>query len=103
MLTPDGVVLHTEVDELPGDRGPDDLTVVLVHGWALSLDICHLSLRKGARGEPGYQWKRVYVATERALRRKGLIEYEGVETFTFHLTDRGREVYAQLKNEREGS
>ena len=40
VLTPDGVVLHTEVDEVP--RGaPGDLTVVLVHGYALSLDCWH--------------------------------------------------------------
>jgi len=37
--TPDGVVLHTEVDEVPDQ--PDDLTVVLVHGYALGLDCWH--------------------------------------------------------------
>ncbi|GAA1841976.1 alpha/beta hydrolase [Microlunatus capsulatus] len=40
VLTPDGVVLHTEVDEVAGGA-PDDLTVVLVHGYALSLDCWH--------------------------------------------------------------
>lgn len=47
VVTPDGVRLHTEVDELPvggGDSpsGADDpLTLVLVHGYALSLDCWH--------------------------------------------------------------
>ena len=47
VVTPDGVRLHTEVDELPADvstspTGPDDdLTLVLVHGYALSLDCWH--------------------------------------------------------------
>ena len=47
MTTPDGVRLHTEVDELPADGGTspagpdDDLTLVLVHGYALSLDCWH--------------------------------------------------------------
>ena len=47
VTTPDGVRLHTEVEELPVDgsaspAGPDDdLTLVLVHGYALSLDCWH--------------------------------------------------------------
>lgn len=47
VLTPDGVRLHTEVDPLPPDGGDspagaqDDLTLVLVHGYALSLDCWH--------------------------------------------------------------
>jgi pimeloyl-ACP methyl ester carboxylesterase len=47
VVTPDGVRLHTEVDELPADGGDspagpeDDLTLVLVHGYALSLDCWH--------------------------------------------------------------
>ncbi|SDT25372.1 Pimeloyl-ACP methyl ester carboxylesterase [Friedmanniella luteola] len=41
VVTPDGVRLHTEVDELPAGPGPADLTVVLVHGYALSLDCWH--------------------------------------------------------------
>jgi pimeloyl-ACP methyl ester carboxylesterase len=47
VTTPDGVRLHTEVDELPTDGGDspagpeDDLTLVLVHGYALSLDCWH--------------------------------------------------------------
>ena len=47
VITPDGVRLHTEVDELPADGGTspagpeDDLTLVLVHGYALSLDCWH--------------------------------------------------------------
>lgn len=47
IVTPDGVTLHTEVDELPADggqspAGPDDeLTLVLVHGYVLSLDCWH--------------------------------------------------------------
>ncbi|MFT4166406.1 MAG: alpha/beta hydrolase [Microlunatus sp.] len=39
VTTPDGVRLHTEVDELPG--ADDELTLVLVHGYALSLDCWH--------------------------------------------------------------
>ncbi len=46
VITSDGVVLHTEVDDLDSD-----LTVVLVHGWALSLDCWHFQ-RKHFRG-PG--------------------------------------------------
>jgi pimeloyl-ACP methyl ester carboxylesterase len=47
VVTPDGVRLHTEVDELPADGGAspagpeDDVTLVLVHGYALSLDCWH--------------------------------------------------------------
>ncbi len=47
VVTPDGVRLHTEVDELPADGGDspagaeDPLTLVLVHGYALSLDCWH--------------------------------------------------------------
>jgi pimeloyl-ACP methyl ester carboxylesterase len=37
VTTPDGVVLHTEVDEVDDS----DLTVVFVHGYALSLDCWH--------------------------------------------------------------
>ena len=37
VITPDGVVLHTEVDE--GEA--DDITLVLVHGYALNLDCWH--------------------------------------------------------------
>ena len=44
--TPDGVVLHTEVDEAEGE---DDLTVVFVHGYALSLDCWHFQ-RQHLRG-----------------------------------------------------
>jgi pimeloyl-ACP methyl ester carboxylesterase len=56
VVTPDGVRLHTEVDELPADggaspAGPDDeLTLVLVHGYALSLDCWHFQ-RKHFRGK----------------------------------------------------
>lgn len=46
VTTPDGVVLHTEVDEIEGDS---DVTLVLVHGWALSLDCWHFQ-RKHFRG-----------------------------------------------------
>jgi pimeloyl-ACP methyl ester carboxylesterase len=57
VTTPDGVVLHTEVDEVgpwagSGPTLPDDVTVVLVHGYALSLDCWHfqrLHLRGRAR------------------------------------------------------
>jgi pimeloyl-ACP methyl ester carboxylesterase len=47
VLTPDGVTLHTEVDELPADGGEspaganDELTLVLVHGYVLSMDCWH--------------------------------------------------------------
>ena len=37
VTTPDGVVLHTEVDE----GNDDDLTLVFVHGYALNLDCWH--------------------------------------------------------------
>jgi len=62
--TPDGVALHTEVDErvddpraadgTPSDRAdaplpPDAPTLVLVHGWGLSLD-CWLFQRAHFRG-----------------------------------------------------
>ncbi|GAA2097986.1 alpha/beta hydrolase [Microlunatus panaciterrae] len=50
VTTPDGVVLHTEVDELPdGVSDHDNLTVVLVHGYALSLDCWHFQ-RQYLRG-----------------------------------------------------
>lgn len=39
VVTPDGVTLHVEVDDFATD--PDDLTIVLVHGYALSLDCWH--------------------------------------------------------------
>ncbi|MGI8457294.1 MAG: alpha/beta fold hydrolase [Propionibacteriaceae bacterium] len=46
VTTVDGVVLHTEVDEVApwaeaGSPLPDDLTIVFVHGYALSLDCWH--------------------------------------------------------------
>ncbi|GAA3620029.1 alpha/beta fold hydrolase [Microlunatus ginsengisoli] len=47
VTTADGVVLHTEVDDVPDS----DLTVVWVHGYALSLDCWHFQ-RKHFRG-PG--------------------------------------------------
>ena len=37
VITPDGVVLHTEVDEGPSD----DFTLVFVHGYGLNLDCWH--------------------------------------------------------------
>ena len=37
VITPDGVVLHTEVDE--GEA--DDITLVFVHGYALNMDCWH--------------------------------------------------------------
>jgi hypothetical protein len=37
ITTPDGVVLHTEVDE----GGADDITLLFVHGYALNLDCWH--------------------------------------------------------------
>lgn len=48
VVTPDGVPLHVEVDERPDGR-PGDLTVVFVHGYALSLDCWHFQ-RAGYRG-----------------------------------------------------
>lgn len=52
VTTPDGVVLHTEVDELqPGDSAEHgDVTVVFVHGYVLSLDCWHFQ-RKHFRGK----------------------------------------------------
>ncbi|WP_331714649.1 alpha/beta fold hydrolase [Auraticoccus cholistanensis] len=55
VTTSDGLVLHTEVDELadhqPLGDGPvyPELTVVMVHGYALSLDCFHFQ-RKHLRG-----------------------------------------------------
>jgi pimeloyl-ACP methyl ester carboxylesterase len=50
VTTPDGVILHIEVDErAAGVDDPDDLTVVFVHGYALSLDCWHFQ-RKHYRG-----------------------------------------------------
>jgi pimeloyl-ACP methyl ester carboxylesterase len=46
VTTSDGVVLHTEIDEVPGS----DLTVVLVHGYALTMDCWHFQ-RKHFRGQ----------------------------------------------------
>src|SRR4029434_3225451 len=46
VTTPDGVVLHTEIDE----GADDDLTLVYVHGYALHLDLWHLQ-RLQFRGE----------------------------------------------------
>lgn len=40
LTTPDGVDLHVEVDDFARDA-PDDLTIVMVHGYALSLDCWH--------------------------------------------------------------
>jgi pimeloyl-ACP methyl ester carboxylesterase len=48
IITPDGVVLHTEIDEVDGaDDG--DPTLVFVHGFALSLHCWHFQ-RKHFRG-----------------------------------------------------
>lgn len=47
VITPDGVRLHTEVDPLSPDAGEspagvdDELTLVLVHGYCLTLDCWH--------------------------------------------------------------
>ena len=51
VTTPDGVVLHTEVDEVAGDEpgAAEELTLVFVHGYALSLDCWHFQ-RKHYRG-----------------------------------------------------
>ncbi len=38
--TPDGVVLHAEIDDVEGTP-TEDLTIVFVHGYALSLDCFH--------------------------------------------------------------
>jgi pimeloyl-ACP methyl ester carboxylesterase len=46
VLTPDGVVLHTEVDEGPSD----DFTLVFVHGYGLNLDCWHFQ-RQHFRGQ----------------------------------------------------
>ncbi len=59
VTTPDGVVLHTEIDEVspraagddrPGEpSGVDQLTLVFVHGYALTMDCWHFQ-RKAFRG-----------------------------------------------------
>ena len=50
----DGLVLHAEVDERApyddGTAGQDDLTLVFVHGYALSLDCWHFQ-REALRGK----------------------------------------------------
>jgi pimeloyl-ACP methyl ester carboxylesterase len=46
VITPDGVVLHTEVDE----GAEDHLTLVYVHGYALNLDCWHFQ-RRHFRGQ----------------------------------------------------
>ena len=46
VTTPDGVRLHTEVDERdPGTPDPEGLTLVFVHGYALSMDCWHFQRR----------------------------------------------------------
>lgn len=47
LVTPDGVLLHTEIDE--PDQASDDVTLVFVHGYALSMDCWHFQ-RKHFRG-----------------------------------------------------
>ncbi len=56
VVTPDGVVLHTEVDQPDDDPGPvpgaenrPSPTIVFVHGYALDLDCWHFQ-RKHFRG-----------------------------------------------------
>jgi pimeloyl-ACP methyl ester carboxylesterase len=46
VITPDGVVLHTEVDEGPAD----EFTLVFVHGYGLNLDCWHFQ-RQHFRGQ----------------------------------------------------
>jgi pimeloyl-ACP methyl ester carboxylesterase len=46
VLTPDGVVLHTEVDDGPAD----DYTLLFVHGYGLNLDCWHFQ-RQHFRGQ----------------------------------------------------
>ena len=46
VLTPDGVVLHTEVDDGPAD----DFTMLFVHGYGLNLDCWHFQ-RQHFRGQ----------------------------------------------------
>jgi pimeloyl-ACP methyl ester carboxylesterase len=46
VLTPDGVVLHTEVDDGPAD----DFTLLFVHGYGLNLDCWHFQ-RQHFRGQ----------------------------------------------------
>lgn len=48
LVTSDGVLLHTEIDEPDGDPG-DQVTLMFVHGYALSLDCWHFQ-RKHFRG-----------------------------------------------------
>ena len=52
VVADDGVALHVEIDEVEGRRrsGDDDVTVVFVHGYALSLDCWHYQ-RAGYRGQ----------------------------------------------------
>jgi pimeloyl-ACP methyl ester carboxylesterase len=48
IITPDGVVLHTEIDEVDGADASDP-TLVFVHGYALNLD-CWYFQRRHFRG-----------------------------------------------------
>jgi pimeloyl-ACP methyl ester carboxylesterase len=48
VTTPDGVVLHTEIEEAPAAR-PTDPTLVFIHGYALNMDCWHFQ-RKHFRG-----------------------------------------------------
>ena len=49
VVTPDGVRLHVEVDEPDAGADPEAVTVVLVHGYVLSLHCWHFQ-RKHLRG-----------------------------------------------------
>jgi pimeloyl-ACP methyl ester carboxylesterase len=49
VTTTDGLRLHVEVDEPDDDADPDAPTVVLVHGWTLTLDCWHYQ-RAALRG-----------------------------------------------------
>jgi len=48
VVADDGVPLHVEIDQVDG-QGPSDLTVVLVHGYALNMDCWHFQ-RASFRG-----------------------------------------------------
>lgn len=47
IITDDGIDLHAEIDEVPGDAG---LTVIFAHGYSLNLNCWHFQ-RAGYRGQ----------------------------------------------------
>ncbi len=57
VLTPDGVGLHTQIDDpaVVGSAGGPELTIVFVHGYALNLDCWHFQRKhfRARQADPG--------------------------------------------------